>query len=246
MYPSLLRDNLEHSTQHNWRVNRNNPPRNPSGSSTLWRTVEEEEDCAASREAGTGGMSNAVFFCLFILAFDLYRSWRRTFCPVSLSAVRAVAARCKLPFALRPGLSQERADVPKEIDKGKNQRKARPVPYPSPADAMNEGVGRNSGSSSPSPISSTAPSASASPSRSSCRSRRSRSSHSDASLPTPSSSFSGGTSLPTPVEERKSSTACPHLSSVSRSRTVHLLFHLSPSAPPPTEFSAAPSIPGTP
>jgi len=46
-------------------------------------------------------------FCFFILAFDLYRSWRRTFCPVFLSAVRAVAARCKLPFALRPGLSQE-------------------------------------------------------------------------------------------------------------------------------------------
>ena len=50
------------------------------------------------------------FFCLIILAFDLSRSWRRTFCPVSLSAVRAVAARCKLPFALRPGLSQERVN----------------------------------------------------------------------------------------------------------------------------------------
>jgi len=41
-------------------------------------------------------------FCLFILAFDLYRSWRRTFCPVFLSAVRAVAARCKLPFCPPP------------------------------------------------------------------------------------------------------------------------------------------------
>jgi len=39
-----------------------------------------------------------LFFCLIILAFDLYRSWRHTFCPVFLSAVRAVAARCKLPF----------------------------------------------------------------------------------------------------------------------------------------------------
>jgi len=26
--------------------------------------------------------SIAVFFCLIILAFDLYRSWRRTFCSV--------------------------------------------------------------------------------------------------------------------------------------------------------------------
>jgi len=38
------------------------------------------------------------FFCLIILAFDLSRSWRRTFCPVFPSAVRAVAAHCKLPF----------------------------------------------------------------------------------------------------------------------------------------------------
>jgi len=44
------------------------------------------------------------FICLIVLAFGLYRSWRRKFCPVFLSAV---AARCKLPFALRPGLSQE-------------------------------------------------------------------------------------------------------------------------------------------
>jgi len=28
-----------------------------------------------------------VFFCLIILVFDLCRSWRRTFCPVFLSAV---------------------------------------------------------------------------------------------------------------------------------------------------------------
>ena len=42
------------------------------------------------------------FFCLIILAFDLYRSWRCTFCPVFLSAVRAVAAHCKLPFCPPP------------------------------------------------------------------------------------------------------------------------------------------------
>jgi len=92
----------------------------------------------------------AVFFCLIILAFDLGRSWRRTFCPVFLSAVRTVAARCKHPIALRPGLSQEKVDASKEIDKEKSTRKARSVPYSSPADAMNEGVGRNSGGSSPS------------------------------------------------------------------------------------------------
>jgi len=54
------------------------------------------------------GQNLEFFFCLIILAIDLYRSWRRTFCPVFLSAVRAVAARCKLPSALRPGLSQEK------------------------------------------------------------------------------------------------------------------------------------------
>ena len=41
-------------------------------------------------------------FFLFIPAFDLCRSWRRTFCAVFLSAVRALAARCKLPSALAP------------------------------------------------------------------------------------------------------------------------------------------------
>ena len=34
-----------------------------------------------------------VFFYLFILACDLYRSWRRTFCPIFLSAVCAVTVR---------------------------------------------------------------------------------------------------------------------------------------------------------
>jgi len=53
-----------------------------------------------------------VIFCLIILAFSLSRLWRRTFYPFFPSAVRAVAARCKLPFALRPGLSQERVVAP--------------------------------------------------------------------------------------------------------------------------------------
>jgi len=50
-----------------------------------------------------GGMWTAGSFCLIILAYDLSRSWRRTFCPVFLSAVRAVAARCKLPLCPPPG-----------------------------------------------------------------------------------------------------------------------------------------------
>jgi len=110
------------------------------------------------------------FFCLIILAYDLFRSWRRKFCPVFLSAVRAVTARCKLPLCPPPG-PPERLLRTKEIDKGKDRRKAPPVPYFSPADAMKGGVGRNSGSS-------PAPSASASTLRSSSRSQRSRSSHS--------------------------------------------------------------------
>jgi len=66
---------------------------------------------------------------------------------------------CKLPFALRPGLSQENrihTHQGKEVAKGmtkeeqrKEQRKPRPVPCTSSADAMKKGVGRNSGFSSP-------------------------------------------------------------------------------------------------
>jgi len=44
------------------------------------------------------------FFCLIILAYSLSRLWRRTFCPIFPSAVRAVAAPCKRPYCppLRP------------------------------------------------------------------------------------------------------------------------------------------------
>jgi len=139
------------------------------------------------------------FFCLIILAYDLSRSWRRTFCPVFLSAVRAVTARCKLPLCPPPS-PPERLLRTKEIDKGTDRRKPPPVSYSSPADAMKGGVGRNSGSS-------PAPSASASTLRSSSRSRRSRSSHSDTSLPASASPPAGGTILPTSVAVRKSSSA---------------------------------------
>jgi len=48
-----------------------------------------------------------AFFCSIILVFGLSRLWWRTFYPFFPSTVRAVAVRCKLPFALRPGLSRE-------------------------------------------------------------------------------------------------------------------------------------------
>jgi len=90
--------------------------------------------------------------------------------------------------------------------------------HSSSADAIKAGVGRNRGSST------SAPSPSASALLSSSRSLRSRSSHSDASLYA-SSSTGAGTSLPTSVVDRKSSTALLHLSSASRSRTFRRLFH---------------------
>jgi len=99
-----------------------------------------------------------------------------------LSTVRAVAARCKPPFALRRGLSQEEVirtkGITKEVsragvkNKRDQQKKAHPVFYSSsPAGAMKEGMGRNSGSSSP------APSSTASALLSSPRSQRPRGSH---------------------------------------------------------------------
>jgi len=70
------------------------------------------------------------------------------------------------------------------------------------------------------------PSSSASTLRSSSLSLRSRCSHS-----LPASSFAGtGTSLPTSVAERRSSTARLHLTSARRSWTVNRLFH------PPVSF----------
>jgi len=144
-----------------------------------------------------------------------------------LSAIRAVAARCKHPFALRPGLSQEEAlHRTKEITKGKTNREKRAsttkerakerTAYTVPADAMKSGVGRNSGDSPPAPGSSApAP----------CSSIHSRTSSSDTAL-TASSSASAGTLLPTSVEERKSSTARLHPASARRSRAFYLSFYL--------------------
>jgi hypothetical protein len=130
------------------------------------------------------------------------------------AAVRAMAARCKLSVALRPGLSHEDRARTKEIT---NEGTKEIVPYSSSADAMKAGVGRNSDSST------SAPSSSASALLSSHLSLLSRSSHSDASL-CASSSAGAGTRLPTSVVARKSSTALLHLSSASRSRTFQRLF----------------------
>jgi len=159
-----------------------------------------------------------------MLAFDLCRSWRRTFCPVFLSAVRAVAARCKLPFALLPGLSQEIEGAHQRNYKGKRQRKSG-HPLLLVCRCHGGGRGQEQRSSSPAPEPPTAPNSSASASCSSSCSRRSQCSHSDTWLPAPSSS-TGGTSLPTSVTVRKSSTAFPHVLSARRSRIFHWLFHL--------------------
>ena len=126
-----------------------------------------------------------------------------------------MAARCKLPFALRPGLSQEDVVRTKEItgEKSPNKRENKGDRVP--------GVGRNTGNSSPAPNSLKAPSSSASALLSSSRSRRSQRSHSGTSLP---ASSSVGTSLPTSVAERKSNTAWLHWPSARRSRILHRLF----------------------
>ena len=64
-----------------------------------------------------GGVGR-LFFCLIILAFSLARLWRRTFYPFSPSAVRPVAARCKLPFCSPPRpVPEESRCAPKRITK---------------------------------------------------------------------------------------------------------------------------------
>ena len=112
------------------------------------------------------------------------------------------APLCPPPWPV-PERCDTRQGNNKERDKGKRQRK----------DDMKSGVGRSSGDDSLPAPGSTA----------SCPSSHSRSSASDSSLTT---SSSAGTCLPTPVEERKSSTARLHLSSARRSRIFHRSFHL--------------------
>ena len=94
-----------------------------------------------------------------------------------------MAAHCKLPFALHPGLTHGNIMRTKEITKENVTR-----PLILSADAMKEGVGRNRNCSSPPAPSSSAPALHFS--------SRSRSPHSDTSLPASSSDV---TSLPASV-----------------------------------------------
>jgi len=64
--------------------------------------VKENREGRSPQTMPSHSCSSLLFFGLFILAYDLYRSWRRTFCLVFPSAVCAVAAHCKLPFCPPP------------------------------------------------------------------------------------------------------------------------------------------------
>jgi len=94
------------------------------------------------------------------------------------ATVRAMAAHCKLSFAIRPGLSQEDRRRPNEMTKERQEGNTLHS-HSSSADARKAGVGRNRGSST------SAPSLSVSASLSSSRSLLSRTSHSDASVRPP-------------------------------------------------------------
>jgi len=129
-----------------------------------------------------------------------------------------MAPRCKLSFAIHPGLSQEDRRHPNEMTK-ERQKGNTLHSHSSSADARKAGVRRNRGSLT------SAPSLSVSASLSSSRSLLSRTSHSDASH-CASSSTGARASLPISVVDRKSSTALLHLSSARRSRIGNQLLPL--------------------
>jgi len=165
------------------------------------------------------------FFCLIVLTFDLCRSWRRTIAWFSSpqSARWRLDGSSPLPFA-RPVPRESR---PVQRNRQRREQKKRAIRPLLLACRCHEWRGvKEQPEFFPVPHPSTAPSASASPPRSSYRSRRSRSSHSDTSIPASSSSSTGGTSLPTSVAVRKSSTAFPHLLSPSRSQIFQRPLHL--------------------
>jgi len=141
------------------------------------------------------------FLWLIILALSISRLPPHKFGPFFPFTVCAVAARCTLPFALRPGLSREKVRT-KENHKGNKKGKRGPSPTPRPPTPRRRAWVETAAARTPAPT--PAPSSTASDFLSSPRSRRSRSPHSDASL---SPSSSTGTRLPTFVAERKSSTA---------------------------------------
>ena len=139
-------------------------------------------------------------FCLFVLAFRL---WRCTFDQFQ-SAVRAMAARCKLPFALRPGLSQEDMKRTKRKTKERTREiETRPLALFRRCHERGRGEKQR--------LFLTIGTQLLPPPFSSSHSLRSWSSHSDTSLLAFSSA---GTSLSTSIVERKSSScrlAAPHI-----------------------------------
>ena len=65
--------------------------------------------CWSCRRAYSYRLGTTLFsFCLFILAYGLYRSWQLTLCPVFLSAVRARRLVASSPSALRQALSTKK------------------------------------------------------------------------------------------------------------------------------------------
>ena len=80
----------------------------------------------------TSSTSGGVFFCLFILARDLYRSWRCTFYPVFPVCTPHEVAHCKLPLCPPPG-PPVKVSAHQEIRRRtKTKGKARLSPNPPP------------------------------------------------------------------------------------------------------------------
>ena len=67
----------------------------------------------------------SFFFGLIVTRMRPIQIMARLSTVCFLSAVRAVAARCKRPFALRPGLSQEDVNRTKGITKEKTKENVR-------------------------------------------------------------------------------------------------------------------------
>jgi len=171
------------------------------------------------------------FFVYSLLACDLARSWRgyvqsgsrpQSALGGSLQAPLLPSAQAfpkkKTPPGEREKASQRKLQR-KEPRKNKEKGAFRPLLLACRCHEQRRGEEQQA----PRPAR-PQPSVSASTLLSSSRSRRSRSSHSDTSLPAFPSSL-GGTSLPTSVVVRKSSTAWLHLLSVISSRIFHRLFH---------------------
>jgi hypothetical protein len=131
----------------------------------------------ASRSLKHTDWSPSIVPSVFVLSYShvIYLDYGGALFDRFPAAVRAVAARCKLSCAVRPGLSHENNDRTKERTNERTKENGpRSHSHSCSADAMKAGVGRNKGSST------SAPSSSASTLLSSSRSLRSGSSHSTA------------------------------------------------------------------